>query len=391
MGVITKGDFIMNKKMGILSLLIAPLVLTSCGQVKAWESNLKDYVFTMKYHQNFNILQLTDIHWNINTSTYESKNYLDKVIKEADRHIKETQGANAKIDLVELTGDMFMLSNSFHVDSFIKYFEAKSEEYGFQYASIWGNHDRHGMYNPNWLGNRFAKAKNSFYYEANDDLYGRSNFVINLTKDGSKESEVKWQISNLDSGASFSETAISPFRDYDYIRKDQTQWWLKEHAEVGEAVPGIAYYHIPQDENLKLYEKRAEYTNKFFKLEEFADNGNEEYASDFLDVAKEHNLKGAFMGHAHNVDWTVKWDDLVVGLGVKTGIELYYAHIDVNSDDPAMKEGLASVGINENFDLIGASLVTITDEESNIEGKFDLEHLYLNERASNDFVKWVKF
>ena len=381
----------MNKKVGILSMLVMPLVLTSCGQVKAWKENLKDYVFTMKYHQNFNILQLTDIHWNINTSTYESKNYLDKVLKEADKHIKEQQGNSAKIDLVELTGDMFMLSNSFHVDSFIKYFEEKSEEYGFQYASIWGNHDRHGMYNPNWLGDRFAKAKNSIYYEANDDLYGRSNFVINLTKDGSKDSEVKWQISNLDSGASFSETSLAPFRDYDYIRKDQTEWWLEQHKAVGEAVPGIAYYHIPQDENLKLYEKRNEYTNKFFKLEEFADNGNEEYASNFLDEAKQHNLKGAFMGHAHNVDWTVKWDDLVVGLGVKTGIELYYAHIDVNSDDPAMKEGLASVGINENFDLIGASLVTITDEESNIEGKFDLEHLYLNERASNDFVKWVKF
>ena len=381
----------MNKKVGILSMLVMPLVLTSCGQVKAWKENLKDYVFTMKYHQNFNILQLTDIHWNINTSTYESKNYLDKVLKEADKHIKEQQGETAKIDLVELTGDMFMLSNSFHVDSFIKYFEEKSEEYGFQYASIWGNHDRHGIYNPNWLGDRFAKAKNSIYYEANDDLYGRSNFVINLTKDGNKDSEVKWQISNLDSGASFSETSLAPFRDYDYIRKDQTEWWLEQHKAVGEAVPGIAYYHIPQDENLKLYEKRNEYTNKFFKLEEFADNGNEEYASNFLDEAKQHNLKGAFMGHAHNVDWTVKWDDLVVGLGVKTGIELYYAHIDVNSDDPAMEEGLASVGINENFDLIGASLVTITDEESNIEGKFDLEHLYLNERASNDFVKWVKF
>lgn len=381
----------MNKKVGILSMLVMPLVLTSCGQVKAWKDNLKDYVFTMKYHQNFNILQLTDIHWNINTSTYESKNYLDKVLKEADKHIKEKQGNSAKIDLVELTGDMFMLSNSFHVDSFIKYFEEKSEEYGFQYASIWGNHDRHGMYNPNWLGDRFAEAKNSIYYEANDDLYGRSNFVINLTKDGNKDSEVKWQISNLDSGASFSETSLAPFRDYDYIRKDQTEWWLEQHKAVGESVPGIAYYHIPQDENLKLYEKRSEYTNKFFKLEEFADNGNEEYASNFLDEAKQHNLKGAFMGHAHNVDWTVKWDDLVVGLGVKTGIELYYAHIDVNSDDPAMKEGLASVGINENFDLIGASLVTITDEESNIEGKFDLEHLYLNERASNDFVKWVKF
>ena len=81
---------------------------------------------------------------------------------------------------------------------------------------------------------------------------------------------------------------------------------------------------------------------------------------------------------------------LVLGLGVKTGIELYYAHIDVHSTDPAMKEGYLSLGshpeLAENFDLIGASLVTITDDAN-----FDLEHLYLNERASNDFVSWVKF
>lgn len=383
------------KKNRFIPVLILPLLLTSCGEIKKYADHLDDYIFTMKYHKNFNILQLTDIHWNINSSTYESEKYMDKVLAEANKHIVAAQGEGAKIDLVELTGDMFMLANSYHVDSFIKYFEKKSEEYGFKYASIWGNHDRHGMYNPNWIADRFAKAKNSLYFEPNDDLYGRSNFMINLTADGNKTSEVKWQISNIDSGASFSESGLSPFRDYDYIREDQVDWWLKEHAKAGETVPGIAYYHIPQDENQRLYEEveknPASHKNKFFKLEGFADNGNEKYASKFLDEAKQHNLKGAFMGHAHNVDWTVTWDDLVVGLGVKTGIELYYAHIDAKSEDPAMKKGLEDTGITENFDLIGASLVTITDEVDNIEGKFDLEHLYLNERKSNDFVKWVKY
>ena len=390
----------MKKKTKLLPLLVAPFVLTSCGQVAKYVDHLEDYVFAMQYHKNFNILQLTDIHWNINSSTYESRNYMDKLLKEADAHVKATQGADAKIDLVELTGDMFMLSNSFEVRDFINFFEKESEELGFKYAAIWGNHDRHGLYHPNWLANQFRNAKNCYYYEPNDDLYGRSNFMINLTADGQKTSEVKWQIANLDSGASFSESPMSPFRDYDYIRKDQTNWWVAEHAAAGLDVPGIAYYHIPQDENLKMYETRASAKNKFFKLEDFADNGNEEYASDFIDVAIKQNLKGAFMGHAHNVDWTVEMTDvdtgnkLLLGLGVKTGIELYYAHIDINTEDPLMKEGLQSIadaGITENFDLIGASLVTITDEENNIEGKFDLEHLYFNERESGDFAKWVKF
>ena len=131
------------KKNRFIPVLILPLLLTSCGEIKKYADHLDDYIFTMKYHKNFNILQLTDIHWNINSSTYESEKYMDKVLAEANKHIVAAQGEGAKIDLVELTGDMFMLANSYHVDSFIKYFEKKSEEYGFKYASIWGNHDRH--------------------------------------------------------------------------------------------------------------------------------------------------------------------------------------------------------------------------------------------------------
>lgn len=379
-----------------LMLLSASMVLlASCGQKVTYKDHLEDYVFTMQYHKNFNILQLTDIHWSATTSTISSKAYLDKVIVETDRYLK-SKDANAKIDLVELTGDMFMLSNAYHVDTFLSFMEEKSEQYGFKYASIWGNHDHHGVFNPNWLGEKFAKAKNSLYYEPNDDLYGRSNFVINLTEDGTKATSTRWQLANLDSGASFSETAVSPFRDYDYIRPEQTKWWVAEHEAVGENVPGIAYYHIPQDENLKAYKERASLKNKFFKLESFADNGNEKYESDFIDVAKDHNLKGAFMGHAHNVDWTVEYEGVVIGLGVKSGPELYYAHIDVNSEKEDVKEGLASIGgASENFDLIGASLVTLTDEENaadNERGNFDLEHLYYNERSNgNDYARWVKW
>lgn len=380
----------MKNKTLLVLLPILSVALTSCGQVKRWDSHLEDYVFEMGYHAKFNILQLTDIHWNANSSTTASKTYLKKVLEESDKHIKATQGENAHIDLVELTGDMFMLANAYHVNTFVDFFEKEAKEYNFKYTVLWGNHDRHGLYNPNWLSRKFVKAKNCIYLEPNDNLYGRSNFVINLTEG----TNVKWQIANLDSGASFSETAVSPFKDYDYIRKDQTQWWVAEHEKVGEAVPAIAYYHIPQDENLDAWNARTTLAkHKFFKLEEFADNGTPEGKSDFIDVAKGHNLKAAFMGHAHNVDWTAEYQGVVIGLGVKTGTELYFAHIDPKTTDEAMKEGLESVKdqlVNfkdKNFDLIGASLVTLNDEL----GNFDLEHVYLNEKGSGYLADWVKW
>ena len=375
------------KNKHILTLVpLMSVVLSGCGGVKSWKNNLPGYIYEMDFHQNFNVLQMTDIHWSVTSSTTLSRRYLQKVIEEADRKIKAEQGDNAKIDLIELTGDQFMLANTYHVKTFIKFFEEMAIEHGFMYTAIWGNHDRHGIYNPNWLSEMFRQAEHCIYLEPEDDLYGRSNFVINLNQGG----VTKWQLANLDSGASFSETAVSPFRDYDYIRKEQVDWWVAEHDRVGLTVPTIAYYHIPQQDNLeawnKIHKDGAAYKHKFFKLEGFADNGNERYASQFIKVGREKGLKAAFMGHAHNVDWTVDYDGVVVGLGVKTGTELYYAHIDVNSTDEAMAEGVASIGATENFDLIGASLVTIKDDAN-----FDLEHLYLNERTSGDFVRWVKW
>ena len=378
----------MKSKTKLALLFMLPVALTSCGQGKSYIDHLEDYVYSMTYHDGFNILQLTDIHWNYNTSTPASMRYLDKVFEETARKITELQGPGSKIDLVELTGDQFMLANTYHVKSFLDYFEAKAEVYGFKYAIIWGNHDHHGLYNPNWLSGKFKSAAHAIYFDEEDDLYGRSNFVIDL-KQGD---QVKWQIANIDSGASFSETAISISRDYDYIHPDQTNFWLKEHERVGKEVPAIAYYHIPQQENLiawnEIHNDHIAHKNKFFKLEKFCDNGNPQYASDFIDrsINEGHNLKAAFMGHAHNIDWTVEYKDKVtIGLGVKTGPELYFAHISVNDTDPAVQEGLASTGITEDFDLIGASLVTL----KNATGSFGLQHLYLNERASGDFVRWV--
>ena len=386
----------MNKKTILLSFPLLSLALTSCGEVIKWEDHLNDYVFAMQYRDGFNILQLTDIHWNVNSSTTSSKQYLDKVFKEVNNHV------SGKIDLVELTGDQFMLANSYHVKTFVEYMETKAKEYDFKYAIIWGNHDRHGLYSPNWLADQYRKAENCIYIEPNDNLYGRSNFVINLSTHGTDDpvnDPVVWQIANLDSGASFSESPLAIGRNYDYIREDQTQWWRNENIRAHYA-PTIAYYHIPQQDNIIAWDlikdAGAPFKNKFFKLEGFGDAGKPEYASDFISKGKDQGtLKAAFMGHAHNVDWTVDFEGVVIGLGVKTGTELYYAHIDPNSSNKDMIDGLASVNaslpadkqINEKFDLIGASLVTIKNAT-----EFDLEHLYLNEReGTDDFVRWVKF
>ncbi len=374
----------MKKHLKCLLPVIMLTMTTGCSSTTYHYADVLDeYVFEMDYHDNFNVLQLTDIHWNINTSTTSSKSYIANLLAEVDSHIKEEQGSSAKIDLVELTGDTFMLATADYIDSFIDFIEEQADLYGFNYTVIWGNHDRQGTYSPSYLAKSFANAEHCIYKEVSDDLYGRSNFVINLMNGDS----TVWQIANLDSGASFSDSATAFFRDYDYIRNDEVDWWLKVHEAAGDNVPTIAYFHIPTTDFDRIYESissgEASYKNGYFKLEGF---GSSDVDSDFIETAKVNNLKGAFCGHAHNVDWTVDYDGLVMGLGVKTGTELYYAEIDADSTDADVQAGLASTGITEDFDLIGGSLVTITDSTT-----FTLDHVYYNERTGDDFVAWVRF
>ena len=343
--------------------VLSTCLITSCGNTtRDYKECSDEYVQTMNYSDGFVIAQLTDVHWSTGTDGVDSRNYMNKLISEIKNHY-------GKIDLIEFTGDQFMLSNA----STVKDFLAWTETLDIPYATVWGNHDIEGTYNPNWLSEQFMKAEHSLYTEVdNDNVHGRSNYVINLLNDNN---EVAWQIVNLDSGASLTDSAVKPTRSYDYIRQDQADWWKYEHDKVGANVPTIAYYHIAQKEVADAWEKKDSLNNKYYKLEGFA-NSSLKAASEkapFFEIAKDNGLKATFMGHCHANDWTVDYEGVTLGFGVKSNIELYYGSVDAEGND-------------EGFDLIGASCVKLHDG-----GTFDLEHVYLNERSTTDFVKWVSY
>lgn len=372
----------MHKKLTALLVVLALAVtgLSGCSRETVdYRTHLTDYVKTMEYHDGFTILQLTDIHWNgstqIGDESYGSERYLKKVIDEAVAHA-------GRIDLIEVTGDTFMLSNSEAVNSFIDFME----EVGIPYAMVWGNHDREGKYNPNWISERFLEAPYSLYTEVdNDNVHERCNYVINLLKE---DGTTAWQITNIDSGASYREGAKDLKLTYDYIRDDQYEWMSAEHELVGSNVPVICYYHIPQLDSKLAYEaivNGADYKHKFFKHEGF---GNSRFANTAEETFVANNVKAAFMGHAHSADWTYTSPaGIIYGLGVKTGEELYITDVKVNDPADAAPADAPGFDFDEDFELLGASLVTLNDTEGNL----TLEHLYLNERDGGDFRLWVEY
>ncbi|MBR5967820.1 MAG: metallophosphoesterase [Lachnospiraceae bacterium] len=359
--------------MAVICALAVSLLAGCAKKTVSYRNHLGDYVKTMDYHDGFTILQLTDIHWHGGTQVgdedYGSERYLRKVINEAVAHA-------GKIDLIEVTGDTFMLTNKTAVKSFID-FMTRTE---IPYAIIWGNHDRQSTYNPNWLSKQFLKAPYSLYTEIdNDDVHERSNYVINLLNlDGS----AAWQITNLDSGASYRDGAADFDLTYDYLRDDQFEWMTAEHDAVGKDVPVICYYHIAQADYDLAWDAisagAAGYKSKFFNIEGFAPS---KYCRATEDICLKNNVKAVFIGHDHADDWTFTTPSGVTfGMGVKSGKELYYANIAPGLD-------YSGVDYSEEFALIGASLVTL----KNASGDFGIEHLYLNERDEGDFVKWVEY
>lgn len=360
------------KKIGLGLALISILSMASCNQaITDYHTCLEKYVAsaekTPSYYDGFKIVQLTDLHWETMTIIPDAKDYLKNLI---DSIIKE----KGKIDLIQLTGDEFMFFNMNTVLDLINTLES----FEIPYSVLWGNHDRQGRANPVWIADQFRSAKHCLFTQVdNDNVYGASNYVINL-KD--ELDNVRWQIVNLDSGADYTDDSLGIGMTYDYIRQDQAEWWKAEHDAVGDDVPVMAYYHIAQYETEMAWADYLENgygqvtKQKFFKLEGFG-GSKANKTPYFFNMAKDHGLKGIFVGHAHSVDLTFDYQGVTIGFGVKTGKELYYGKVS--------KEDAASVGIDRGFDLVGASIVTLHDG-----GNFDLEHFYFDNAG---FSEWVVY
>lgn len=342
-------------------LLGASLCLTSCGNKTSYKDHLEKYVSTLSYHENYRVVQIADLHWSNETDLPNAEKYFKGMVEELKSHY-------GSIDLFEFTGDQFMLATRLTVSKFMD----MMREIGIPYAMVFGNHDRECTYSQGWLTSQLRNDPLCIYNEVDDDdLYGHSNFVINLNEGSS----TKWQLYNIDSGASYLKSPFDTKLTYDYIRDDQMDFMKLQHVSGS---PSICYYHIAQKTFAKAYEQKDSLYNRFFKLESFGES-NAINDTKFFETLKECEGKGAFVGHAHSVDWTVDYEGITLGFGVKTGKELYYGKI---SKDMALKE----LGIAEEFDLQGASVVTLKSDKT-----FDLDHLYYNQRSSGNFVHWEKY
>ncbi len=335
----------------LLCLLSGSLV--SCAHPAP---SLEDYVSKVsfssaKWSEGIRVLQLTDTHLSMIADFTVETAYI-KALAE-----------NTKADMIITTGDNVQFGNGKTVKRFYRMMDAV----GLPYALSWGNHDQQGVYNPHFPGAESHNHPLSLYKEIDDDVYGESNYVINLHKDGSEAPT--FQLFSLDSGSLFNQG----FQDgYEVLHDDQIDWYKKE-AEAYKTstgyTPNIAFFHIG------LWEMEYAYRLATGKTDRGAHPGKvTAYSGEMREKtwtpspelgktsvyvgykrtsmfaeAEKHNAKGILFGHDHINNFAAKYyldssratDPIALVYGVKTGHGLYYDE-----------------------DMIGGNLLTIFEDGS---------------------------
>ncbi|MBQ0009014.1 MAG: metallophosphoesterase, partial [Firmicutes bacterium] len=232
--------FIMNKKI-LFAIPLITCLLASCSGKRHYEA--ESYQINVKWEdttKDFRILQLCDIH--LSQSDIYEKHFklIGKTIKDANAN------------LIVLNGDSFTYADKGVATKLFSFIDS----YNIPWTFTYGNHDDQGYFPDTYLqeildtnAKLFKNVK--FINLPDDDVTGRSNFVINIydrVHNGEKYvNEDLFQVYLMESHSYNFDTI-----EYDFIKQDQIDWYERmvkyESANEGHVVPSAMYFHIPLPE-----------------------------------------------------------------------------------------------------------------------------------------------
>lgn len=362
----------MKKIITALLLFSLACALFSCSADRGREYSVEDYRTTMEYHEDFKVLQLTDLHLGIESDLKLQLEVVEKSI------LKELP------DLVILTGDNFMYGNKAIVKALIETLnfacKTSTNERGrlTKFTLTFGNHDNQGDYSRYFInevinqyvapdGEEIALGKYAAFRDFEDDaLFGNANFYIDLVDDREKSLDtvdVKYRIHIIDSN-SYHYLGGKNY-GYDVIHEDQLLHTGKvyESATLDKNYIGLAFFHIPFEEFDKV---RLEYlengdksnlgTGEFLEYISAPYENNGSYAK-----LREANICAFFVGHDHinygdfiYTPENASRGEAIFSYGVKTTNQLYHerdmmGYKTITLKDISKEEFVSVANINENF------------------------------------------
>lgn len=313
----------MNKKI-ILAIPLISCLLTSCkGETHYSEEKYECGVQWVDQTKDFRILQLCDIHLS-QTDIYERHfKLINKTIKDADAN------------LIVLNGDSFTYADKGIVTKLFSFIDS----YNIPWTFTYGNHDDQGYFNDMYIQTILSQEKNlfknvKFINLPDDDVTGRSNFVINIY-DRSKNAEGKYISTNifqvfLMESHSYNFDTI----EYDYIKQDQIEWYermvnAEKSRNGGLATPSALYFHIPLPEFFTAWNdaKEGKENSKIIigTTDEFGGGPLPSSDTHLFDKVKELGSTIAIScAHDHINDSVIEYNGVNLCFGVHSTDRIYY-------------------------------------------------------------------
>lgn len=323
-----------NIKKIFLPLMIIPL-LTSCNLNSGVDYHVNYYRLTMDFHEDFKILQITDLHFGIESDLALQFKVVKNSITEANP------------DLIILTGDNFMYASKAIVDQTYNFFNECCKELTnknnrvTKFAVTYGNHDNQGDYSRYYLnqslrkyvttnGNEIKDNKFALFVDYDDDnLFGFTNYFIDLVDEDNKD-DVLYRLHIVDSNTYVNKGITY---GYDVIREEQLDHMVDiyNNSSIDKDYIGLAFFHIPllnYKEAIEQYYESDMSIEKgqgsFLDKEHFPYKDNGSYQK-----MKQANIIGYFCGHDHKNYGDLIYDDkdgdkALFSYGVKSTNQLYH-------------------------------------------------------------------
>lgn len=263
-----------------------------------------------KADKTFKIVQFTDLH----------VKHQDPRSEITFERVKQVV-TDERPDLVILTGDVIFSPPA--IDNMRNVLQMLVD-LKVPFATVFGNHDDEQGATKEELLQLAQSMPYCLTADEEPAVSGVGNYVLPVL--ASKGDQPALTLYCIDSNAYSS---IEGVKGYDYIKRDQIDWYARRSsgftaANSGKPLPALAFFHIPlseynqaaSDENAQSYGIRRE------KACAPALNSGL-----FTTMKEQGDVMGVFVGHDHDDDYAVCWQDVLLAYGRYTGGNTVYNHL----------------------------------------------------------------
>ncbi len=307
----------------------------------------------------FKIMTLGDLHESLELDTPQ------RIRRRHDMHSFVKAGILAfQPDLVVLLGDT--CTHRDETEGFTKYKSALRDilkpviESGIPFCYVLGNHE-HDQAQEELVVKAYKEIETCV--GENDSTCPRGNFNCNLLVKNTAGTEDILNLWFVDSNNRCADRSVSK---YDWVHRDQIEWYEKKAAEIkdahgGKAIPAILFQHIPVIEEYKLLRKAKPHEIPFSAVDGhhlfsgtkyMLKDGVDGYLGEgpctpcynggqFQSWKRTGDVIAAFFGHDHTNDFTGYVDGIMLGQNKTSGLCCYtdgcrsaIRITTINEDDP---------------------------------------------------------